>query len=165
MKFTEIEEAMTGADIDKLSKLKREIEQLKNIEVTRSDVDSGKATEAEYSAWLGKYNKVADAAMKIEIQSMDVKGELEREGRLSKASDPKVQKAADRFHKLTCTMDHTERCGYHYGNWDNDVRGEMLDAYERVQKVIDRISYRGLRSLLDHVEKGEKAKIKLEKFQ
>ncbi len=165
MKFTEIKEAgISRADMDDLSELKKQMEQLKNVEVTWADVEDGTASKAEYSHWRRKYYVLSDQAMKIEIKQMNVKSELERVQSLSKAVDPKVQQLADRFHELTCGMDHTERCAYHYGNWDNDIRSEMLDAYARVDKAIDEFSYKGVKDLLKFVEKGDWAKQKLEKF-
>jgi len=164
MKFTEIKEAVGVKDLDTLGDLKRQMEQLKNVEVTWDDVEAGTATKNEYATWRRRYNKLSDAAMKIEIQNMNVKNELKREQALSKATDPKVQKMADRFHEVTCTMDHTERCAYHYGNWDNDVRREMLDAYASVDKAIDKFSYRGVNDLLGQIERGENARHKLERF-
>lgn len=165
MKFTEIKEAgISIKGMDDLSELNKQMEQLKNVEVTWADVEAGTATKAEYSHWRRKYNVLSDAAMKIEIQNMNVKSELERVQALSKATDPRVQKLADRFHDLTCTMDHTERCAYHYGNWDNDIRSEMLDSYARTDKAIDKLSFKGVKNLLDYIDKGESAKKKLEKF-
>ena len=165
MKFTEIKEAgISIADMDDLSELKKQMEQLKNVEVTWADVEAGTATKNDYATWRRRYNKISDAAMKIEIKQMNVKSELERVQSLSKAVDPKVQKLADRFHDLTCTMDHTERCAYHYGNWDNDIRSEMLDAYARVDKAINKLSFKGVKNLLDYIDKGESAKKKLENF-
>ena len=163
MKFNEIREA-SGKQRNELEQLQYDMEVLKDVEITWADVEAGRATKNEYSTWRRRYNKVSDAAMKIEIQDMNVKSEVERVQSLSKAVDPKVQQMADRFHDLTCTLDHTERCAYHYGNWDNDIRSEMLDAYARTDKAINKLSYKGVKDLLKYVERGDKAKQKLEKF-
>ncbi len=165
MKFIEIKEAgISIKDMDDLSELKKQMEQLKNVEVTWADVESGAATKNEYSTWRRRYNKLSDAAMKIEIKQMNVKSELERVQKLENSKDPKIQQMADRFHEVTCISDHTERCAYHYGNWDNDIRSEMLDAYASVSKAIDKFSYKGVKDLIKHVERGENAKHKLERF-
>ncbi len=164
MKFTEIREASGKKDRGELAELQHQMEVLKDVEVTWADVESGNSTKNEYSTWRRRYNKLSDAAMKIEIQDMNVNREIEREQRLSVSTDPKVQKMADRFHELTCTMDHTERCAYHYGNWNDDIRSEMLDAYASVDKAINKFSFKGVKDLMNHVERGENARTKLERF-
>ena len=82
----------------------------------------------------------------------------DREARAAKATQPDIQVLADFYHRITCTMDHTERCAYHYGNWDNDIRFEMIEAYESIVKFTDRFGAKEVVSKLDAIKAGEQAK-------
>lgn len=158
MKFTELKES-----IDEEQALDQQLKDLREVEVTWDDVETGKATKAQYSKWRRQYNKIADKHTELFIARQSEEREVKNTARKARATDPTIQTLADKLHDLTCGWDHTERCGYHYGNWENDVRSEMLDAYDSAEKFIKQFGGNGLVVRLDAIEAGDKAKAELSK--
>ena len=158
MKFTEIKESA-----DEENDLKRQMDELRKVEVTWDDVESGKATKAEYAKWRRQYKKLSSRHIELYVSREGEEREVKNNGRIRRATNPTTQTLADKLHKLTCGMDHTERCGYHYGNWKDDVRGEMLTAYEEVEDFVEQFGERGFVGLLDSIALGDGARKELGK--
>ena len=156
MKFTEIKESP-----DEENDLKRQMDELRKVEVTWDDVESGTATKAQYAKWRRQYNKLSSRHIELYVSREGEEREVKNNARKARSTNPTIQTLADKLHDLTCGMDHMERCGYHYGNWENDVRGEMLSAYEDAERFIDAFGERGLVAKLDAVEAGKQAEQEL----
>lgn len=158
MKFTEIKESP-----DEENDLKHQMDELRKVEVTWDDVESGKATKAQYSKWRRQYNKLSSKQIELQVSREREEHDVRDTERKARSTNPTIQVLADKLHDLTCGWDHMERCGYHYGNWDNDVRSEMLSAYEDAEKFIEQFGDRGLIARLDAIEAGKKAAQELSK--
>lgn len=141
----------------RIKQIEKERKELKKSEVTWQDVEDGKAENKEYRAWRRKDKKLSDENISLTVTMQREEREADHAKRKGTSTDPKIQQLADKLHDLTCHWDHTERCGYHYGNWKDDVRSEMLDSYGDVKRLIKKFGEDGFTERLDIVGKAKQA--------
>lgn len=153
-----LRDILEDARQDEIDDLDKQMAELKKSEVTWADVEDGKAQNKDYRKWRRQMAKLSDRSTSLWVDKQHEEREAKHTRRKGTSTDPKLQKYADKYHELTCGWDHTERCGYHYGNWKDDVRSEMLDAYESVEKYIKKFGRRGFTNRLNILDKAEQAK-------
>ena len=120
-----------------LTELKLEMVGLKAREVTWQMIEAKTFIQRDYQRWRREYRKLADRINRIEWDEQTRLNTLEYEARVKGAKAKRIQVLADDLHAVLCTHDHTDRCDYHYGNWQNDVRVRMLDFYDKAKKLIE----------------------------
>lgn len=53
-----------------------------------------------------------------------------------------AQRLATEIHQRTCHLDHIERCGWDYENWNNAVRNYTRERYlEKAEKALQVATY------------------------
>ena len=111
---------------------------IKAREVTWQMVEAKTHAQRDYQRWRREYKKVADQINRYEWNLITEQNKAEYELRVKGAKAKRIQVLADDLHAVLCTHDHTDRCDYHYGNWQNDVRVRMLDFYDKAKALIER---------------------------
>lgn len=74
--------------------------------------------------------------------------------RVAAAKNREFQYLADDLHDIMCKQNHTDRCDYHYGNWNNDVRNTMLDYYDLAKKLVETKGWLTAKAYITKIEQA-----------
>ena len=124
-----------------VKRLEQELHDFDASMVTWQDTENGNATMKEYRRDRRIRNKLQSVYLKAWSAENDRINAAERKARLERATVTDIMEFADRLHSVMCTMDHVERCDYHYGNWNDDIRNIMLTYYEMWEKLEAELGY------------------------
>jgi hypothetical protein len=143
--------------------MKTELQELQEqmVELQKTEVFYDACGNREFQKVYRKYRRdlraLGTKILKIEVQAEQAAKLIEYNERVAAAKDEDIQAFADNLHDINCGWNHMDRCDYHYGNWDNDVRWVMLEYYDFATVAMQQAGEIKLEEKLETIAAGRQA--------